>query len=164
MRTGIALGLALAFGCSAAAQEVQVKGQVAAKGKASDGTQAFVGVWVPQSCIVKGQEQLPQKADRDAIRLSIENGEYKLYILTDAEKMIGRRVSTAELSVDEKAGTFELTIKEGVKKGVKLHGIFELTKVSLKMCYGPAEKPRPAKFEAAAESDNFYETWERHKK
>ena len=160
MRAGIALGLALAFGHFAAAQEVQVKGLT----KAPDGTQAFIGVWVPQSCIVKGQEQLPQKADRDAIRLSIENGEYKLYILTDAEKMIGRRVSTAELSVDEKAGTFELTIKEGVKKGVKLHGIFELTKVSLRMCYGPAEKPRPAKFEAAAESDNFYETWERHKK
>jgi len=160
MRAGIALGLALAFGYSAAAQEVHVKGQA----KAPDGTQAFTGVWVPQSCMVKGQEQLPQKADRDAIRLSIENGEYKLYVLTDPVKLIGRRVSTAELGVDEKAGTFELTIKEGAKKGIKLHGIFELSKTSLKLCYGPAEKPRPTKFEANAESDNFFETWERHKK
>ena len=164
MRAGIAVGLALAFGMAAAAQEVTVKGQAPSEAKASNGAHAFTGVWVPQSCIVKGQEQLPKQADRDAIRLSIENGEYKLYVLTDAVKLVGRRVSTAELGVDEKAGTFELTIKEGVKKGLKLHGIFELTKTSLKMCYGPAEKPRPTKFEAPAESENFCETWDRYKK
>ena len=163
MRAGIALGLVLAFGYSSNAQEVQVKGQEPAA-KVPNGADTLSGVWVPQSCVVKGQEQLPDKASREMIRLSIENGEYKLYYLTDPAKLIGRRMSTADLTVDEKAGTFELTIKDGIKKGVKLHGIYEMSKTGLKLCYGPAEKPRPTKFEAPADSENFCDTWERYKK
>jgi uncharacterized protein (TIGR03067 family) len=166
MRAGIAVGLALAFGMSASGQEVNLKGQAPAETKSPNGAKALTGHWVAQSCIAKGQEQLPNKAAREMIRLSIANGEYKLFYITDPdpEKMMGRRLATADLAVDEKAGTFELTIKDGGKKGDKRHGIYELTKTGLKMCYGPADKPRPTKFEAPADSDNFCETWELYKK
>ena len=149
-------------------QEVTVKGQApqVEPPKAAENTQPFTGVWMPQSSVFNGKEQLPDKASRDMIRLSIENGEYKLFYITDPDpdKMMGRRLATADLAVDEKAGTFELTIKDGGKKGDRRHGIFELTETGLKMCYGPADKPRPTKFEAPAGSDNFCDTWERRKK
>ncbi len=164
MRAGIAVGLALAFGMAAAAQEVTVKGQAPAEAKVPNGAKALTGHWVAQSCVAKGVEQLPNKTAREMIRLSIENGEYKLYYLTDPEKLLGRPLAVADLTVDQKAGTFEITIKDGTKKGEKRHGIFEITENSLKMCYGPADKPRPTKFEAPAESDNFCDTWARHKK
>ena len=166
MRVEIAVGLALTFGISAAAQEVTVKAQAPAETKSANGAKALTGHWVAQSCIAKGVEQLPNKAAREMIRLSIENGEYKLYYITDPdpEKTMGRRLATADLAVDEKTGTFELTIKDGGKKGDKRHGIFELTDTGLKMCYGPADKPRPTKFEAPVGSENFCDTWERRKK
>ena len=155
MRMGIALCVVALIGA------VQVKGQ---ESKPANGIEAFGGIWVPQSSVFDGKEQLTAKADKDVIRLSIEKGEYKLYVLTDPVKLIGQRVSTADLTVDEKAGTFEITIKDGIKKGVKLHGIYEMSKTGLKLCYGPAEKPRPTKFEAPADSENFCDTWERYKK
>ena len=158
MRTGIALmvvTLGVSVGCG---QEVAVKNVAA---KAAD---AFTGIWIPQSSIYDGKEQLPNKASREMMRLSIENGEYKLYYLTDPVNLMGRRLAVADFSVDEKAGTFELTIKDGIKKGTKLHGIYELGKSSMKICYAPAEKPRPTKFESPAGGETFYDTYERHKK
>ncbi len=136
----------------------------AEEAKPVDGTAAFTGVWIPQSSVFDGKEQLPDKASREMIRLSIENGEYKLYYLTDPAKLLGRRLSVADFSVDSKAGTFELVHKDGIKKGAKLHGIFELTKTTLKICYCPADKPRPTKFDAPAGSDAFCDVWERYKK
>ena len=161
MRMGIALFVVASMAATGCGQAAQVKGETPASASGAD---AFGGIWIPQSSVFDGKEQLPAKADRDLIRLSIEKDEFKLYLITDPVKLIGQRVSTAGLTVDEKDGTFELTIKEGVKKGVKLHGIYELGKTSMKLCYGPAEKPRPTKFEAPAGGTAFYDVYERYKK
>jgi hypothetical protein len=51
-----------------------------------------------------------------------------------------------------------------LNKGSKRHGIFEFSGDQMKLCYGPAELPRPTNFEAPKGSAVFCEVWERHKK
>ena len=90
----------------------------------------------------------------------------------DNKKILTQNIAILEYIADqkpeagliEKAGTFELTIKDGIKKGTKLHGIYELGKTSMKICYAPSEKPRPTKFESPAGAETFCDTYERHKK
>lgn len=123
----------------------------------------WVGVWAPVSCVYDGTEQMGDAKVRDAIRLSIEKGEYKLYYLTDPVELVGKRLSVATLSVDEKGGTFSLSITDGQKKGEKVHGIYELKGDTLKLCYAPSDKPRPTKFEAPKGGSAFNEEWARAK-
>lgn len=121
------------------------------------------GVWAPVSCVYDGTEQMGDAKVKEAIRLSIEKGEYKLYYLTDPVEMIGKRLSAATLTVDEKAGTFALSITDGQKKGEKVHGIYELKGDTLKLCYAPADQPRPTKFDAPKGGTAFNEEWARAK-
>lgn len=123
----------------------------------------WVGVWAPLSCVCDGTEMMGDAKTRDTLRLSIENGEYKLYALTDPVELVGKKVSTAALAVDEKAGTFTLTIATGLGEGKKVHGIYEVTADKLKLCYGPADKPRPTRFESAKGGGVFNEEWARVK-
>ncbi len=172
MRKAIAAGVAAAIAGVGLAADPPLKAppvqQTGGSVPATTGStpKAFVGVWVPTSCQFDGAEQW-QGAEgakvREAIRLSIEGGQHKLYFITDAAKMLGQRLSTATLTVDEKAGTFELTMSDGHLKGEKRHGIFAFDGEQMKLCYGPADKPRPDKFEAAKGSGTFNEVWVRHK-
>ena len=126
---------------------------------------AFIGVWVPVSCQANGAEQFGEK-ERKEFRLSIENGMHKLYLLTDPVKMEGVRIHAAKLSVDEKAGTFDLEVADSKlkAKGDKIHGIFAFDGDKMKLCYAPANQPRPTKFEAPKGSETLYEVWERQPK
>ncbi len=124
---------------------------------------AFVGVWAPTSCVYDGVEQLGDAKVRDALRLSVENGEYKLYFLTDPVELIGKRVSAAKLTADEKAGTFGLTITDGQGKGKEVHGIYKIDGETMKLCYGPVDQARPTKFEAPKGAVVFNEEWSRVK-
>ena len=123
----------------------------------------WVGVWAPKSCVCDGAEMMGDAKSRDSIRLSIENGEYKLYVITDPVELVGKRLSVAALTVDEKGGTFALTIGSGLGEGKKVHGIYEVTADALKLCYGPADKPRPTKLESTKGSGLFHEEWARVK-
>lgn len=169
---GVAAGVIGSLGCGsnpqAAAQAPAVPPPATTlPAPAADSTpKAFVGVWVPVSCQAKGAEQLGDPKMREAIRLSIENGQHKLYFLTDPEKLIGKRLAAAGLTVDEKAGTFTLEMTESPnhKKGEQFHGIFAFDGDTMKLCYGPAGQPRPTKFESPKGSDVFSEVWTRHKK
>jgi uncharacterized protein (TIGR03067 family) len=123
---------------------------------------ALVGVWVPVSCMVNGKEEFGENEKKE-FRLSIENGMHKLYKLTDPVKMEGVRIHAAKMTVDEKAGTFELEVSESrLKPKVdKIHGIYEVVGNQMKVCYGPADQPRPTKFESGKGSGAFNEVWER---
>ncbi len=159
------LGLGLILGCG---NEPRANAQAPEPVKALPATpelpKEIVGVWLPVSCQSDGAEQMGDKATREAVRLSIENGSHKLYYLTDPVEMKGQRLSSAAFVVDEKNGTFTLNITEGKKKGEKVHGIYELKEDTLKLCYGPADKARPEKFESLKGSDTFNEVWTRYKK
>ena len=47
--------------------------------------------------------------------------------------------------------------------GKKVHGIYEVTADTLKLCYGPEDKARPTKFESTKGSGLFHEEWVRVK-
>jgi uncharacterized protein (TIGR03067 family) len=142
-------------------QTTQAKAELPAPAKVPPGP--LDGVWLPERCEYQGKDELDAKL-KDALRLSIENGEHKLYFLTDPAKMIGQRLSKAELTIDAKKGEFELAMNDGQRKGEKVHGIFEVKDDTLKMCYGPSTEARPTKFEATAEQKGvFNETWKRYK-
>lgn len=163
---GVAILLASA-GCGptpqAAAQVPAPPTKFAVAEPAAPTPKEWVGVWAPRSCVVDGVEMMSDPKSRDTLRLSIENGEYKLYALTDPVELIGKKVSGANLTVDEKAGTFALTITTGHGEGKKVHGIYEVTAEKLKLCYGPTDQARPTKFESAKGSGVFNEEWARVK-
>ena len=122
------------------------------------------GFWKPQSVVADGQEQLKSAEAKASITLRIKDGEYALFQIADAKEDKHYRLCTADLRLDPAAKTFELAVKQGFKKGQKMHGVYEHTSNEFKVCYGPAEKPRPTKFEAPKGSDYFCETWVPEKK
>ena len=119
----------------------------------------WAGYWKPQSVIYEGQEQMPDPSARASITLVVKDGEYRMYVLSDPKRQLHLRLFTADLKLDPASKSFELTVKDGDKKGQKRHGIYEVTDGQLKICYGPAEKPRPIKFESPPGSECFLETW-----
>jgi len=139
MYTRISLAvLVLAFVGTATAQDT--------KPTQAANLQPFQGIWKPESIQFDGAEQM-DSTTRDKMRLSIENGEYKLFYVTDAAKGLGRKLASSALTVTGK-NSFELAFSDGPRKGEKIRGIFELTQTTLKVCYGPANKAMPTKLEA----------------
>jgi uncharacterized protein (TIGR03067 family) len=122
------------------------------------------GIWVARSCQVGGKEQLGAPAEREAIILSIVDGQHKLYFLTDPEKMEGKRIATAKLTVNEKEKTFELQLVDGLNQKREMHGIYDVTETSLKLSYGPKSDPRPKGFTSPQDSTHFCEEWARYTK
>jgi uncharacterized protein (TIGR03067 family) len=125
----------------------------------SEEMKKWAGYWKPESIIYDGKEQMPDPATRASITLVVKDGEYRMYVLSDPQRKLHLRLFTADLTLDPSAKTFELTVKDGEKKGHKRHGIYELKDGRLKICYGPAEKPRPTQFAAPPGSEYFFETW-----
>jgi uncharacterized protein (TIGR03067 family) len=122
------------------------------------------GYWKPLSVIADDEEQMKSAETKAMITLVVKDGEHRLFVLKDAVKDLHYRLSTSDLTVNPEAKTFELSVKQGQKKGEKLHGIYELTEQTLRVCYGPAAKPRPTGFKAPKGSECFLETWVREKK
>jgi uncharacterized protein (TIGR03067 family) len=125
----------------------------------ADDTKAIVGFWKPVSVIADGVERFPEGKAREAITLVVKEGEYRLYHCIDAAKDLHHRLATAEIKLDPTTKGIELTIKDGPQKGQKSHGIYELKDGKFRVCYGPADKPKPTKFDAPAGSGLFCETW-----
>jgi uncharacterized protein (TIGR03067 family) len=126
---------------------------------AADDLKAMTKLWKPTSVVANGTEQFPDAKSRAAVTLVVKDGEYRLYIVLNADKDQHGRLMTAAIKLDEAKKEVELTVKDGPRQGKKFHGIYELKGDQLRLCYGPAEKPRPAKFESADGSFSFCETW-----
>lgn len=127
------------------------------------------GYWKPLQCETEGKAMMPTDIMKQ-VTVVFDKNEYYLYFKdskTDKEgKPIVLRLALANVALD--VNTFPKTIAfefaEGQLKGKKSHGIYELSGNQLKMCYGPAEKPKPTKFESPANSGYFLETWARQQK
>lgn len=127
------------------------------------------GYWKPLQCESEGKAMMPTDIMKQ-VTVVFDKNEYYLYFKdskTDKDgKPIILRLALANVALD--ATTFPKTITfefaEGQLKGKKSHGIYELSGNQLKMCYGPAEKPKPTKFESPANSGYFLETWARQQK
>jgi uncharacterized protein (TIGR03067 family) len=121
------------------------------------------GLWRPTSMVYEGKEMADAEA-KEKMTLVLKDGEYRMFWTTDAAKDEGVRLFTGDVSFDPAKGTFEVAIKDGQKKGEKVHGIYQLKDGVLRLCYGPAEKARPAAFASQEGSGYFCESWTAVKK
>ena len=81
------------------------------------------------------------------------------------EKAVLLAMSAVELTATPNGPkTIEFTFLDGALKGKKRHGIYELSGDTLKLCYGPSDKPRPTAFASPAGSGYFNEVWTRERK
>ena len=128
-----------------------------------DAVKKLSGFWKPESVKFDGKEQLPDAKTKEMMTLAVINSEYRMYFSpdTNVDKKDRKftRLFTAGLTLDPNTKTFELFVKDGQQKGGKRHGIYEHVGDTLRLCYGPASKPRPTKFEATPGSEYFEETW-----
>jgi uncharacterized protein (TIGR03067 family) len=98
-----------------------------------------------------------------------DKSEYFLYFkdskLDKDGKPIILRLALANVGLDETTAPRTITFEfaDGPLKGKKSHGIYEVAGNQLKVCYGPADKPKPTRFDSPAGSGYFNETWVRQK-
>ena len=124
------------------------------------------GYWKPLQCEFEGKAQMPAELMKQ-VTVVFDKSEYHLYFkdskLDKDGKPIILRLALANVALDSATKTITFEFADGPLKGKKSHGIYELAGNQLKMCYGPAEKPKPTKFESPANSGYFLETWARQK-
>ena len=138
---------------------VMAAGACAADPPAAGVVTPFDGFWKPESIRYDGEDKVPDAKQRQLLTLVVKGGEYRMYVAKNAAEDQHVRLLTAALAVDPAAKAFELTVTDGQKKGDKFHGIYEAGGGKLKLCYGPAAKPRPTAFDAAKGADVFCEVW-----
>lgn len=132
---------------------------------------AAQGYWKPQVSKYEDKDQMPENV-RPRVTLVFDRHECYLYfrdkvVVNDKpqEKAVLLAVSAVEMTAHPNgARTIDFTFVDGALKGQKRHGIYELTGDTLKLCYGPTDKPRPASFTSPAGSGYFNEVWAREKK
>jgi uncharacterized protein (TIGR03067 family) len=127
------------------------------------------GYWKPLQCELEGKGQMPTDKMKQ-VTVVYDKSQYFLYFKDSKTDKNGKpivfRLALANIVLDETTSpkTIHFEFADGPLKGKKSHGIYELAGNQLKLCYGPAEKPKPTKFESPAGSGYFLETWARQKK
>ncbi len=128
---------------------------------------ALQGSWKLLHCEYQGTPQMTAEVMKQ-ITAVYEQDQYFLYLLDKGRDGKTRPVVIAAVQIaldpttQPKSITF--TFQDGPLKGQKRHGIYELAGNQLKLCYGPAEKPRPTAFAAPPGSGYFLEVWARQTK
>ncbi len=153
---------------AAVAAAVGLFGTVAAQSPApSAGDLALIqGNWKPLAIQFEGKSQAPvdEMAKLTAV---FDQNEYHLYYADKSKTpptVLKLAVMTVALdpTTTPKGITFEFS--GGNLKGQKRHGVYEVAGNELKLCYGPAERPRPTQFAAPAGSGYFLEVWAKQPK
>lgn len=142
--------------------------QPAAQPAASPGGDiaALQGNWKPLAIQFEGKSQAPVE-EMAKLTGVFDQNEYHLYY-ADKSKAPPKVLKLAVMHVAldpttaPKGITFEFAA--GELKGQKRHGIYEVAGNELKLCYGPADRPRPTGFAAPAGSGYFLEVWAKQPK
>ena len=119
------------------------------------------GYWKPLQIEFEGKPQMTAEQMKQ-VTVVIENAEYHLYFVDRAQSPPAQlKLALMNLSVDTSTNPRSISFEfaAGPLKGQKRHGIYEVAGTQLKICYGPAEKPKPATFAAPANSGYFFEVW-----
>src|SRR5262245_18454134 len=115
---------------------------------------AMQGYWKPLQVEYEGKPQMSAD-EMKKVTTVLDQSEYHLYYKAANKDPI--RLALMNVSVDSatapKSITFEFAA--GPLNGQKRHGIYELPGNQLKLCYGPADKPRPTQFSAPEKSGYF---------
>jgi uncharacterized protein (TIGR03067 family) len=128
---------------------------------------ALQGNWKPLQIECQGQPFA--NADQMKQMTGVyDNSEYFLYFV-DRNKsgepdvmLVAKAKVTLDPMSSPKSITFELA--EGPLKGKRQHGIYEITGNQLRLCYCPADKPKPTEFKSAPGMSCILETWARQVK
>lgn len=125
------------------------------------------GNWKPLSIEFEGKPQATAEQMKQMTSV-FDNAEYHLYFVDKSKdnqpKVLKLAVANVALDAATTPKSISFEFAEGPLKGQKRHGIYQVTGNELKMCYGPVEKPKPAKFEAPANSGLFLEVWAKQAK
>jgi uncharacterized protein (TIGR03067 family) len=133
----------------------------------ADDLAALQGNWKPLQCEYEGEPQMPADLMKQVTTV-FDKSEYHLYFVDKDKggqpKVLRLAMATVALDPSTNPKTITFTFADGPMKGEKRHGVYELAGNQLKLCYGPADKPRPNVFAAPAKSGYFLETWARQAK
>jgi uncharacterized protein (TIGR03067 family) len=148
---------------------VMAAGSVTAAGaepKANDDLAALQGNWKPLQCEFEGTPQMTADVMKQ-VTVVFDKNEYYLYFKDknrDGQpKALVLALLTVTLDPTTSPKSIHFEFKDGPLKGQKRHGIYELAGNQLKLCYGPADRPKPTEFKSPANSGYFLETWARQK-
>lgn len=124
----------------------------------TDDLGALQGYWKPLSVLFEGRPQMSAD-EMKKVTVVFDQSEYHLYYKEPSKEplKLARMVVALDPTTTPKTVTFEYAV--GGLKGQKRHGIYEVAGNELRLCYGPAEKPRPTQFAAPDKSGHFLEVW-----
>lgn len=132
----------------------------------SEDLKAVQGNWKPVSLKYENTDTMPVDMLKQVTGVYDAN-EFHLYFIDRGREgprplklMVAK--ATFDATTTPKSMTFECD--RGPLKGQKLHGIYELNATTIKLCYGPVEKPKPTSFDEAKGSGCFNEVWQRQVK
>jgi uncharacterized protein (TIGR03067 family) len=128
---------------------------------APDDLSLLQGNWKPLSIKFEDKDQMTA-ADLQKVTAVFDQKEYHLYFADKTvtpPKVLKLAVANVTLDPNANPRAIEFTFAAGPLQGQKCHGIYELAGNQLKLCYGPADKPRPATFGAPVKSGYFLEVW-----
>ncbi|MBA4064658.1 MAG: hypothetical protein C0501_13280 [Isosphaera sp.] len=133
----------------------------------ADDLAAVQGNWKPLQCEFEGVPQMPAEVMKQVTTV-FDKAEYHLYFVDKGKdgqpKVLRLAMATVALDPSTSPKTITFTFADGPMKGERRHGVYEVAGNQLKLCYGPADKPRPTEFKAPAKSGYFLETWARQVK
>ena len=124
---------------------------------------AVQGNWKPLQVEFEGKAQMSAE-EMKKITTVFDLSEYHLYFAdkdVTPPKVLKLAVMNVTLDESTKPKSITFEYASGPLKGQKRHGIYELAGNQLKLCYGSADKPKPAAFAAPEKSGHFLEVWAR---
>src|SRR5271169_571282 len=102
----------------------------------------FQGTWTFESSVTGGDE-LPA----DHLKMFVVTFEGDKYTVKKGDEVI--QVGTQKLDPSRSPKAIDVTVAEGLNKGATMLGIYEVSGNTLKVCFDPEGKKRPAEFKSA---------------
>lgn len=133
---------ALVLGCTLALSAGWTPADDAAKPTPASDTERIVGVWQITSLEVDG-DRVPED---DARKLSIVNEKGGVWTLKSDDQTEPICVGKSTFAPDKFPKEIDFAATEGAEAGVKYHGIYELEQNTRRLCFTPADYPRPTEF------------------
>jgi uncharacterized protein (TIGR03067 family) len=126
-----------------------------------DDLAALQGNWKPLSIKFEDKDQMTA-AELQKVTAVFDQKEYHLYYADKAvnpPKVLKLAVANVVLDPSTTPKGIEFTFAAGPLQGQKCHGVYDLAGNQLKLCYGPADRPRPTGLAAPTKSGYFLEVW-----
>lgn len=108
---------------------------------ADDDQKAFQGTWT-----IVGQKKGDSKEPVTGPTVVFEGDKYQI---KRGDKVLEE--GTFKLDGSKSPKQIDVTVTEGVDKGTKLHGIYEIEGDSMRAAVGPTDKDRPARYDGLPE-------------